>query len=102
MQNKEKFFILGSVLGFSIPFFENLVRYEAPHITSLFGKVLIASGNVWQYVFLYLIVIMTFILYFKKTREKINQESRFIFLVSGVALGFAIISIISATINSIK
>ena len=102
MENKEKFFALGSFLGLIIPFFENLVRYETPNITSEFGQVLIVSGNVWQFVFLYLIVIMTFILYFKKTREKINQESRFIFLVSGVALGFAVISIISATISVLK
>jgi len=102
MENKHKFFALGLVLGFVIPLFENLVRYETPDINSLFAKVIIVSGDVWNYVLLYLIVALTLILYFKKTREKINPESRFVFLVSGVALGFAIISIITATIGFIE
>ncbi len=101
MQNNEKFFILGSVLGLVIPFFENLVRYQNPNITSLLGQMLIVSVNIWEYVFLYLIVIMTAFLFFKKTREKLNQESRFFFFISGVALGFATLSIITATINAI-
>jgi len=102
MENEHKFFALGSVLGFGIPFFENLLRYATPDVTSLFVQVLIVSGNVWQYVFLYLVATLTFILYFKKTREKINPENKSVFLISGAALGFAIISIISATINAIK
>ncbi len=102
MENKHKFFALGSVLGFVIPFFENLIRYETPDITNLFGYVLIVSGNIWQYIFLYLVAALTFVLYFNKTREKINSESRFVFLVSGAALGFAIISVISATIGFIE
>ena len=102
MENKHKFFGLGLVLGFVIPFIENLIRYENLDTASLFAKVIIVSGDVWNYVLLYLIVVLTLVLYFKKTREKINQESRFVFIVSGVALGFAVISIITATINIIK
>ena len=102
MENKHKFFALGSVLGFLIPLFENLIRYETPDITSLFAHVLIVSGNVWQYVFLYLVAALTFVLYFNKTREKINSESRLVFLVSGIALGFAIISVISVTIGFVE
>jgi len=101
MENKHKFFGTGFVLGFIIPFFENLARYATPDINNLLEQVIVASGNIWQYVFLYLIVALTLILYFKKTREKINPESKYIFLISGVALGFAIISIISATIGII-
>ena len=102
MENKHKFFALGFVLGFASPFFEHLIKYRDPSITSFFAKALVVGGDVWQYVFLYLIVAITIILYFPKIREKINPESRYVFLVSGVALGFAIISIISATINFIK
>ena len=102
MENKNKFFGLGLVLGFVIPFIENLVRYENLDATSLFAKVIVVSGDVWNYVLLYLIVALTLVLYFKKTREKINKESRSVFIVSGVALGFAIISIISATIGFIE
>jgi len=63
---------------------------------------LVLTGSIWQYIFLYLVALFTFILYFKKLRDKINPESRFVFLISGVALGFAIISIISATIDFIS
>ncbi len=103
MENKDKYFFLGFALGFLIPFLESSIKSAAdPNLISLFGMVLVVSGAIWQYIFLYLVALFTLILYFKKLRDKINPESRFIFLISGVALGFAIISIISATIDLIS
>ena len=103
MENKDKYFFLGFALGFVIPFLESSIKSAAdPNLISLFGKVLVVSGAIWQYIFLYLVALFTLILYFKKLRDKINPESRFVFLISGVALGFAIISIISATIDLIS
>ena len=103
MENKDKYFFLGFALGFLIPFLESSIKSAAdPNLISLFGMVLVVSGAIWQYIFLYLVALSTLILYFKKLRDKINPESRFIFLISGVALGFAIISIISATIDLIN
>ncbi len=103
MENKDKYFFLGFALGFVIPFLESSIKSAAdPNLISLFGMMLVVSGAIWQYIFLYLVALFTLILYFKKLRDKINQESRFVFLISGVALGFAIISIISATIDLIN
>ena len=103
MENKDKYFFLGFALGFVIPFLEGSIKSAAdPNLISLFGMVLVVSGAIWQYIFLYLVALSTLILYFQKLRDKINPESRFIFLISGVALGFAIISIISATIDLIS
>ena len=103
MENKDKYFFLGFALGFVIPFLESSIKSAAdPNLISLFGMVLVLSGAIWQYIFLYLVALFTLILYFKKLRDKINPESRFVFLISGVALGFAIISIISATIDMIS
>ncbi len=103
MENKDKYFFLGFALGFVIPFLESSIKSAAdPNLISLFGKMLVLTGSIWQYIFLYLVALFTFILYFKKLRDKINPESRFVFLISGVALGFAIISIISVTIDLIS
>jgi len=103
LENKDKYFFLGFALGFLIPFLESSIKSAAdPNLISLFGMVLVVSGAIWQYIFLYLVALSTLILYFQKLRDKINPESRFIFLISGVALGFAIISIISATIDFIS
>jgi len=103
LENKDKYFFLGFALGFVIPFLESSIKSAAdPNLISLFGMVLVLSGAIWQYVFLYLVALFTLILYFKKLRDKINLESRFVFLISGVALGFAVISIISATIDLIS
>ena len=103
MENKDKYFFLGFALGFVIPFLESSIKSAAdPNLISLFGMVLVLTGAIWQYIFLYLVALFTLILYFKKLRDKINPESRFVFLISGVALGFAIISIISATIDLIS
>jgi len=102
LENKDKYFFLGFALGFVIPFIESSIRSADPNLISLFAKVLVVTGAFWQYVFLYLVAAFTFILYFKKLRDKINPENKFVFLISGVALGFAVISIISATIEFIK
>jgi len=103
LENKDKYFFLGFALGFVIPFLESSIKSAAdPNLISLFGMMLVVSGAIWQYIFLYLVALFTLILYFKKLRDKINPESRFVFLISGVALGFAIISIISATIDLIS
>ena len=103
MENKDKYFFLGFALGFVIPFLESSIKLAAdPNLISIFGKMLVLTGSIWQYIFLYLVALFTLILYFKKLRDKINPESKFVFLISGVALGFAIISIISATINLIS
>jgi len=103
LENKDKYFFLGFALGFVIPFLESSIKLAAdPNLISIFGKMLVLTGAIWQYIFLYLVALFTFILYFKKLRDKINPESRFVFLISGVALGFAIISIISATIDFIS
>ena len=99
LENKTKFFALGFALGFAIPFIENSIRFFDPTMMGLFEKVIVLTGAIWQYIFLYLVAAFTLILYFKRLRDKINPESKFVFLVSGVALGFAVISIISATVQ---
>ena len=101
MQNNEKFFILGFILGFGIPFLEHAITYADPSIAGVFGKALVVGGNVWQYFFLYIIVLSSILLFFNKFRDKINPQSKFIFIITGIALGFAVISIISATIHFI-
>ena len=97
LENKHKFFALGFILGFGIPFLENAITYADPSITGVFGKALVVGGNVWQYFFLYIIVLSSFLLFFNKFRDKINPQSKFIFIITGIALGFAVISIISAS-----
>jgi hypothetical protein len=102
MDHKHKYFISGILLGFCIPLLEHFLTYNTLDPTNVFEEILVFGDKIWQYVFLYLIVINSVILYVKRFRAKINPESRLIFLISGVALGFAIISIISATINLIS
>lgn len=99
MEHKKKYFILGIIIGFVIPFFEHVISNNSFNMTNVFAEILVFGEKIWQYVFLYLIVINSLILYVKRFRTKINPENRMIFLISGVSLGFAIISIISATIN---
>jgi len=101
LDSKHKFFILGIMIGVFIPFFEHAVSYNSLDMTNVFAQILAFGGKVWQYVFLYIIVISSIILYVKPFRAKVNPEHKILFLISGVALGFAIISIISATINLI-
>ena len=101
MEHKQKYFILGIIIGFGVPFLEHIIVNNSLDMTNVFVEMIVFGEKVWQYVFLYLIVISSVILYVKRFRTKINTESRLIFLISGVSLGFAIISIISTTINLI-
>ncbi len=89
------------MIGFVIPFLEHAIIYNSLNMTNVFAQILVFGEKIWQYVFLYLIMINAIILYVKRFRTKINPESRIIFLISGVSFGFAAISIISATINLI-
>jgi len=101
LQHKEKYFILGIIIGFVIPFFEHFIIHNSLNMTNAFAEIVVFGGKIWQYVFLYIIVISSIILYVKRFRTKINAENKMIFLISGVSLGFAVISIIAATINLI-
>ncbi len=96
---KHKYFISGILLGFFIPFVEHALTYNTLDPTNVFEEMVIFGEKVWQYVFLNVVVINSILLYVKRLRVKINPENRMVFLISGVSLGFAIISIISATIN---
>ena len=101
MENKEKYFILGIIIGLVIPFLEHVAIYNSLDMTNVFTEIIIYGEKIWHYVFLYLIVANSIILYVKRLRAKINPGNRIIFLISGVSLGFAIIPITSATINLI-
>ena len=85
-------------MGFIIPFSENALGGEFDS-SKPFVNLLIFGEKVWQYIFLYVIVINSSLLYVQRFRTKINPESRFVFLLSGVSSGFAIVSIIAATIE---
>ena len=98
MENKHKFFLIGLISGFFIPFLEQFVKNNLDVITH-FAAFVVWGGEVWQYVFLFAIVTQSIVLYFGRLRKRINPEHKFIFIISGVSLGFAIISIISITIT---
>jgi hypothetical protein len=98
MHNKHKFFILGFVMGFIVPFSENAIS-GVFDLNKPFVGLIIFGEKVWQYIFLYVIVINSALMYVQRFRTKINPESRFVFLLSGVSSGFAIVSIIAATIE---
>jgi len=98
MHNKHKFFILGILLGFIIPFSEHALDAEFD-ASEPFVDFFIFGEKIWQYVFLYVIVINSILLYVQRFRTKINPESRVVFLLSGISLGFALVSIIAATID---
>ena len=98
MRNKHKFFAVGILLGISIPFVEHFLE-DNEEIDVPFEKFLLTGTAIWHYIFLYVVVINSIILYVKRFREKINPESRVIFLVSGVSSGFALISLFGATIT---
>jgi len=98
MHNKHKFFILGLFLGFTIPFSEHAL--EAGFDSSkLFVNFLVFGEKIWQYVFLYVILINSVLLYVKRFRSRINPDSKLVFLLSGLSFGFAAVSIIAATVN---
>ena len=101
MHNKHKYFALGFILGFSIPFAEHYLDSD-PEVDNPFERFLLFGTSAWHYIFLYVVVINSIILYFQRLRERINPESRLVFMISGVSSGFAIISIISATGTAIQ
>lgn len=98
MHNKHKFFILGILLGFVIPFSEHALDLEFDS-SKPFVNFLVFGEKIWQYVFLYVIVINSILLYVQRFRSKINPESRVVFLLSGMSLGFAFITIIATTFD---
>lgn len=97
MHNKHKFFAIGILLGFIIPFVEHYISFQ--EIDNPFEKFVLMGTAVWHYIFLYVVVINSTLLYVKQFREKINPESKLVFIVSGVSSGFAIISLIAATVT---
>ncbi len=99
MESKDKFFILGGILGFVIPFVESVATHNSLDVTTILEEILLFGVSIWHYVFLYLVLVVSLLVYVKRLRERINPNSRMFFLVSGVAFGFALISIISATIQ---
>ncbi len=99
MESKDKFFILGGILGFVIPFVEYVATHNSLDVTTILEEILLFGVSIWHYVFLYLVLLVSLLVFVKRLRERINPNSRMFFLVSGVAFGFALISIISATIQ---
>ena len=85
-------------MGFIIPFSENALS-GVFDLNKPFLNLLIFGEKVWQYIFLYAVVVNSALLFVQRFRTKINPESRFVFLLSGVSSGFAIVSIIAATIE---
>ncbi len=98
MENKHKFFLVGLISGFIIPFLEQFAKNNFDLSTHL-GIFLVWGGEAWQFVFLFFIVIQSVFLFFRRLRKRINPEHKFIFVISGVSFGFAIISIISMIIS---
>ena len=99
MESKDKFFILGGILGFVIPFVESVATHNSLDVTTILEEILLFGVSIWHYVFLYLVLLVSLLVFVKRLRERINPDSRMFFLVSGVAFGFALISRISATIQ---
>ena len=98
MENKHKFFLIGLISGFFIPFLEQVAKNNFD-VTNHFAVFIVWGGEIWQFVFLFAIVTQSVFLYFRRLRNRINPEHKFIFIISGVSLGFALISIISMTIT---
>jgi len=98
LENKHKFFLIGLLSGFFIPFLEQIAKNNFDVSTHM-GLFLVWGGQMWQYVFLFAILTQSIFLYFRRLRKRINPEHKFIFIISGVSLGFALISIISMTIT---
>ena len=94
--------MIGIAVGFLIPFIENTISDNGLDAISTFAKAIVLGGEIWHYIFLYLVLVNSVILYVKKLREKINPNAKFVFLLSGIAFGFSIISIISATLQYFK
>ena len=98
MENKHKFFLIGLISGFFVPFIEQIAKNNFDLSTHL-GLFLVWGGEAWQFGFLFLIVTQSVFLFFRRLRKRINPEHKFIFIVSGVSFGFAIISILSMIIS---
>ena len=97
MHSKHKFFTLGIILGLSIPFTEHYLNEET-NPNNPFEKFVLFGTSLWHYIFLYTILINSILLYVQRLRRRINPESRIVFLISGISFGFALISIIAATV----
>jgi len=101
IENKHKFFAIGILIGFTIPFVENYLEVNEEE-DNPFKRFLLIGTSFWHYIFLYIVVVNSIFLYMKRLRERINPNSRIIFLISGVSSGFALISIIAATITNFE
>ena len=99
MERKDKFFILGGILGFVIPFLEHVGRENSLDVTTVLEEAVLFGVYIIHYVFVYLVLVVYLLVFFRRLRERINPNSRMVFLISGVASGFAIISIVAATIQ---
>ncbi len=99
METKHNFFILGGILGFVIPFVEYVGTHNSLDFTTVLKEILLFGVSIWHYVFLYLVLLVSLLVIVKRLRERIDSNSKIFFLISGVAFGFALISIISATIQ---
>jgi hypothetical protein len=99
MNHKHTFFISGIVLGIAIPLVEYGITNNRLDVLSKFEEAILIGGEVWHYIFLYLVSFNALLVYVKNFREKINPDSRVVFLTSGVAFGFSILSIVSASIR---
>jgi len=97
MENKHKFFVIGLLLGFSMPFVEYYLEVNE-EVDNPFKKFLSLGTTFWHYIFLYIVVLNSIVLYMKRLRERINPNSRIIFFISGISSGFALLSIIAATL----
>jgi len=101
MHSKHKFFALGIILGLSIPFVEHYIDIDADP-DNPFEKFVLFGTSLWHYIFLYTILINSILLYVQRLRRRINPESRIVFLISGISFGFALISIIAATVTAFQ
>ncbi len=101
MEQKQKYFVLGLIIGFGIPFTEHVLASEIDPDRP-FEKFLVFGEKLWHYFFLYIILINSILLYVKRLRARINPESRGIFLITGTSFGFAFISIIAITIEALN
>ena len=101
MEQKQKYFILGLIIGFGIPITEHVLASDIDPDRP-FEKFVVFGEKLWLYFFLYIVLINSVLLYFKRLRVRINPESRGVFLITGTSFGFAFISIIAATIESLN
>jgi len=101
LHNKHIFFAIGILLGFSIPFVEHYLDVSAEP-DKPFAKILLFGTSLWHYIFLYIVVLNSIILYVQRLRKRINPASKIIFLISGISAGFALISIIAATVQAFQ